>query len=248
VAAQAMGVDITRYKVRAFVLSSFFAGVAGALYGMYIGAINAGELGFQKSFDIIIMVVLGGMGSISGATLAAIILTILPELLREPPPVWPVGVVVLLIMIITQAVRRRWKPVALLTVTGLFAALEIGRQIFAAHGGMPGHRPAGWPWGLGVLVVIVLVQVVRRRWAYVPLVLIALITAVLEGLRRKVVADGGNLADYRLILYALMLILMMILRPDGLFGVNEVWDYFIRRRRGSVAKRARRIEPEGGMK
>ena len=86
VASQAMGVDTTKYKVRAFVLSSFFAGVAGGLYAMKLGTINAANLGFQKSFDIIIMVVLGGMGSISGAALAAVILTFLPELLREVGP------------------------------------------------------------------------------------------------------------------------------------------------------------------
>ena len=82
IAAQAVGVNLTRYKVRAFVLSSFFAGVAGALTVTQIGLINAGELGFQRSFEILIMVVLGGLGSISGAAMAAIILTALPEGLR----------------------------------------------------------------------------------------------------------------------------------------------------------------------
>jgi branched-chain amino acid transport system permease protein len=88
VASRAMGVDVTKYKVRAFVLSSFFAGVAGGLFAMKFGTINASTLGFQRSFEIIIMVVLGGMGSISGAALAAIILTLLPELLRELGPQW----------------------------------------------------------------------------------------------------------------------------------------------------------------
>ncbi len=85
VAAEAMGINTTRYKVRAFVLASFFAGVAGALFAHQNGSINAGGLGFIRSFDVIIMIVLGGLGSISGAVLAAILLTILPELLREPP-------------------------------------------------------------------------------------------------------------------------------------------------------------------
>lgn len=81
IAAEAMGINIAKYKVRAFVISSFFAGIAGALFAHKIG-LNPRELGFQKSFDAIIMVVLGGMGSISGATLAAGVLTILPEWLR----------------------------------------------------------------------------------------------------------------------------------------------------------------------
>jgi branched-chain amino acid transport system permease protein len=83
IAAEAMGINTTKYKVRAFVLSAFFAGIAGALFAHEVGTtLNPRELGFQKSFDIIIMVVLGGMGSVSGAVLAAAILTILPEALR----------------------------------------------------------------------------------------------------------------------------------------------------------------------
>ncbi len=81
IAAEAMGINVAKYKVRAFVISSFFAGVAGALFAHKIG-LNPRELGFQKSFDVIIMVVLGGMGSISGAVFAAGILTYLPEKLR----------------------------------------------------------------------------------------------------------------------------------------------------------------------
>ncbi len=82
-AAEAMGINTTQLKIRAFVLAAFFAGIAGALFAHEIGTtLNPRELGFQKSFDIIIMVVLGGMGSISGAVLAAIVLTLLPEWLR----------------------------------------------------------------------------------------------------------------------------------------------------------------------
>jgi branched-chain amino acid transport system permease protein len=84
VAAEAMGIHTTKVKVRAFVLSAFFAGSAGGLFAHSLGSsLNSGELGFMKSFDVIIMVVLGGMGSISGAVLAAIVLTVLPEALRS---------------------------------------------------------------------------------------------------------------------------------------------------------------------
>ncbi len=84
VAAEAMGVPTTGFKVRAFVYAAFFAGIAGALFAHEVGTtLNPRELGFQKSFEIVIMVVLGGMGSISGTTLAAVVLTVLPELLRE---------------------------------------------------------------------------------------------------------------------------------------------------------------------
>ncbi len=83
IAAEAMGVDTTRAKVVAFVFSAFFAGIGGALYAHQVGAIDPKELGFQKSIDLVIIVVIGGMGSITGVVLGASILVILPELFRE---------------------------------------------------------------------------------------------------------------------------------------------------------------------
>jgi branched-chain amino acid transport system permease protein len=84
IAAEAMGVPTTRLKVRAFVYAAFFAGLAGALFAHEVGTtLNPRELGFAKSFEVVIMVVLGGMGSISGTVVAAFLLTVLPELLRE---------------------------------------------------------------------------------------------------------------------------------------------------------------------
>ncbi len=83
IAAEAMGVDTTRAKVVAFVFSAFFAGIGGALYAHQVGAIDPKELGFQKSIDLVIIVVIGGMGSISGVVLGASILVILPEIFRE---------------------------------------------------------------------------------------------------------------------------------------------------------------------
>jgi len=83
IAAEAVGVPATRFKILAFTLAAFFGGIGGALFAHEVGtSLNPRELGFQKSFDIVIMVVLGGMGSISGAVLAAVVLTLLPELLR----------------------------------------------------------------------------------------------------------------------------------------------------------------------
>jgi branched-chain amino acid transport system permease protein len=83
IAAEAMGVDTTRAKVVAFVFSAFFAGIGGALYAHQVGAIDPKELGFQKSIDLVIIVVIGGMGSITGIVLGAAILVILPEIFRS---------------------------------------------------------------------------------------------------------------------------------------------------------------------
>ncbi|MFM9958535.1 MAG: branched-chain amino acid ABC transporter permease [Phycisphaerales bacterium] len=135
IAAEAMGVNTTKTKVWAFVIAAFFAGIAGGLYAHKLGvALGPVDAGFQRSFDIIIMVVLGGLGSISGAALAAVVVTLLPEYLRA-------------------------------------------------------------------------------------------------------------VADYRMIIFALALILMMILRPKGLLGVREVWDGDLWR---SMFRRGKK--PKGGSK
>jgi len=130
IAAQAMGVNIARTKVLAFVLAAFFAGVAGGLMAHEFGLnMMPKDAGFQRSFDYLIMTVLGGRGSISGVMLAAILLTSLPEFLRD-------------------------------------------------------------------------------------------------------------FERYRLVVYALLLIGMMLVRPQGLFGMNELWDYWPRRREKNPQKGA----------
>jgi len=83
VAAEAMGLDTTRYKITAFGIGSFFAGVAGGLYAHLKGYLNPGGFSFDKSIEIVVMVILGGMGRHAGVVFAAILLTLLPEGLRE---------------------------------------------------------------------------------------------------------------------------------------------------------------------
>ena len=82
VAAEAMGVNTTRVKVRAFVIGAFWAGVAGGLYAHQYGYLSPTNFNFMKSFDAVVIIVLGGLGSVSGAILSAIALSILPEALR----------------------------------------------------------------------------------------------------------------------------------------------------------------------
>jgi branched-chain amino acid transport system permease protein len=83
VAAEAMGVDTTGYKVRSFVISAFFAGIAGGLFAHFVPIINPGSFTFVKSMEVVVMVVLGGLGSTTGAIVAAVFLTLLPEALRS---------------------------------------------------------------------------------------------------------------------------------------------------------------------
>ena len=103
VAAEALGVDTTSYKVLAFVLGAFFAGVAGGLFAHFLSYLNPNSFTFIRSIEVIAMVVLGGMGSISGSVLAAIILTLLPEVLR---PVKQYRMVIYSLMLIILMITR----------------------------------------------------------------------------------------------------------------------------------------------
>jgi branched-chain amino acid transport system permease protein len=82
IAAESCGIKTTYYKTMAFVMSAFFAGVAGSLYAGNIGILAPQNFDFMKSIDILVMVVLGGMGSMIGSVISATVLTALPEFLR----------------------------------------------------------------------------------------------------------------------------------------------------------------------
>lgn len=83
IAAESVGIRVTYYKTLAFVFSAMLAGVAGCLYAGYLGSLYPSTFKFMKSIEILGMVVLGGMGSMTGSILSASVLTVLPELLRS---------------------------------------------------------------------------------------------------------------------------------------------------------------------
>jgi branched-chain amino acid transport system permease protein len=113
VAAEALGVDTTRYKVLAFVIGAFFAGVAGGLFAHYLSYLNPNTFTFIKSFELMAMVVLGGLGSVTGAVVAAIVLTLLPEVLR---PIKDFRMVIYALMLIILMIARP---------QGLFGSREV---------------------------------------------------------------------------------------------------------------------------
>lgn len=82
IAAQSIGINITYHKLFAFCLGAFFAGVAGVLYGHNISILEAGVFDYNKSIEILVIVVLGGMCSIRVSIIAAVVITVLPEMLR----------------------------------------------------------------------------------------------------------------------------------------------------------------------
>jgi branched-chain amino acid transport system permease protein len=172
IAASAVGIDTTHHKVLAFIIGSFFGGVAGALFALHERSIAPYQFGLTKSIEIVVMVTLGGLGSISGAVLAAVLLTVLLELLRDPPSLWPWGWVIVIAIIAALAlITWRWRD-----------------------------RRFGW-WALVLFILAALWQ-----------------TGVIAARRFDV-----PLQDFRMIIYSLALILMMLLRPQGLLGGFELW-------------------------
>ena len=130
IAAEAMGINTTRYKVLAFVLSAFFTGIAGALFAHYQSSLSNESFRFERSIDVVVMVVLGGLGSISGVTIAAVLLTILPEALRPIAQyrlvVYPLLLVILMLtrpqgIFGREEVSRAWLRGQLTSICGWFS-------------------------------------------------------------------------------------------------------------------------------
>lgn len=82
IAAESVGINVVFYKLLAFVTAAFFAGAAGVLYGHNLGILKPSTFDFNKSIEILVIVVLGGMGSITGSIISAVVITLLPEVLR----------------------------------------------------------------------------------------------------------------------------------------------------------------------
>lgn len=82
IAAESTGINVTYYKLMVFVLAAFFAGAVGVLYGHTLAIVSPNGFDFNMSIEILVIVVLGGMGNISGSIIAAILLQVLPEALR----------------------------------------------------------------------------------------------------------------------------------------------------------------------
>lgn len=82
IAAESMGINTTKYKVMVFAIGAFFAGIAGALYSSYFYVISPSIFGFQRSIDILVIVVFGGLGSLTGSVIAAVALAVITTLLQ----------------------------------------------------------------------------------------------------------------------------------------------------------------------
>ena len=179
VAAEAVGINTTAIKVLAFVVSAMWAGVAGALQAHYLGSANPDSFTFVKSVEIVVMVVLGGLGSITGSVVSATGLTFLIEALREASSVF-------------------W-------IVPLLCALALALTGWRAF---KEHKLAAWARGaaLAVAVLATFLWFANQNRDYLE----------------------TNKGALRYVIYALILIGMMLVRPEGLLGR---WELSFRRRK-----------------
>jgi branched-chain amino acid transport system permease protein len=122
IAAESVGIPVTRYKVIAFTVGAFCAGIAGGLYASYFYFLKPGTFGFLKSIDVLVIVVLGGMGSMSGSILAAVLLALISTFLQSFPELRMILYSLLLIVIMI------FRP------QGLMGSKEISLSIFGKLG------------------------------------------------------------------------------------------------------------------
>ena len=106
IAAESVGINVTTFRMKAFVISAFLAGMAGALFGLNYSSVTASKFNFNTSINILVFVVLGGMGNILGSVISATLLYILPEAMRalEDYRMIIYAVVLILVMLFT------WSP------------------------------------------------------------------------------------------------------------------------------------------
>ncbi len=187
IASSAMGVNLTKIKVTAFVIGSCFAGAAGALYTHTKGFVSPTDFSMDTSFLILTMVVLGGTGSITGTTIAAITLFVIPEWMRNIPYVQmgtPLGVGI-----------------------GIIAAVVLLRKVQEKFHGA-GSKRLGLNLGsiaIGIVVAFVMAKV---------LVMIPALQSMVNG------------QLFRMPVLAITLVVLMLLRPQGIFGHHEFsWSW-----------------------
>ena len=183
VAAEAAGINTTQIKVLAFVVSSMWAGVAGALGVHLIQYANPNTFNFMKSVEVVVMVVLGGLGSITGAALTAVLLKILEEVLRSVNGAFFTGLALFALAIYWSLPRHR----ITLAKNRAKGALEwLGGPSFA-------------------IVLWFYLYIFQRAW--------------LE----------ANVSPLRFVIYGLILVVLMLLRPQGLLGRAEIGWHLMNR-------------------
>ncbi len=123
IAAESVGINVTAYRIKAFVVSAALAGMAGALYGLNLNTVDTSKFGFNTSINILVYVVLGGMGNIPGTIIATVVLYMLPEAMRglEDYRMILYSVVLILVMLFTWSPKlKSFKESVKKTINGIF--------------------------------------------------------------------------------------------------------------------------------
>ncbi|MGB5748661.1 MAG: branched-chain amino acid ABC transporter permease [Desulfobacterales bacterium] len=111
IAAEVLGVNLTRYKLLSFAISSFYTGIQGALYGLFVGYLEPNMFTFMESITLFVAVVIGGLASIEGAIMGAAFVILVPQLFSEYKEMVPVvfGTTILLVLIFEPlGLNGRW--------------------------------------------------------------------------------------------------------------------------------------------
>lgn len=131
IAAESVGINITRYKLTAFTMSAFIAGMAGTLFALSFSSVNASKFNVDMSILILVFVVLGGLGNLRGSIIAAGLLTVLPELLRSLRDyrMLAYSVILIAIMLVTNnQILVHWWTQRKKDLKGLFTRLRKSKQ------------------------------------------------------------------------------------------------------------------------
>ena len=129
IAAESVGINVTSFRLKAFVVSAFLAGMAGALYGLNYSSLTASKFNFNTSINILVFVVLGGMGNILGSVISAAVLYVLPEAMRslEDYRMILYAIVLILVMLFTWSPKfKDLVAVMKAKVFGVFRKKEVG--------------------------------------------------------------------------------------------------------------------------
>ena len=129
IAAESVGINVTAFRMKAFVVSAFLAGMAGALFGLNYSSVTASKFNFNTSINILVFVVLGGMGNILGSVISATVLYVLPEAMRGLQDYRMIlyAIVLILVMLFTWSPKvKEFMSVIADKVSGVFKKKEAG--------------------------------------------------------------------------------------------------------------------------
>ncbi len=131
IAAESVGINVTAFRLKAFVVSAFLAGMAGALFALNLGSLQASKFSYTTSIDILVYVVLGGMGNILGSIISTVVLYLIPEFLRALADYRMImyAVVLIVVMLFTWSPKfKNFVQVIRSAVTGWLSKLKLGRK------------------------------------------------------------------------------------------------------------------------